>query len=77
MNIDGIIWLEHILDKLSAKHQVTPDEVEEALTNAVRFYKIERGNVVGEDLYYKQTREALIISARDATQRERQRYGRK
>ena len=94
MDIDGIIWLEQIIDKLAAKHLVEPDEVEQILTNARSFRRIQRGDVAGEDLYatlgqtdggrylivffiYKQTSEALVISARDATARERQRYGRR
>jgi hypothetical protein len=37
MDIDGIIWLEQIIDKLAAKHLVEPDEVEQILTNARSF----------------------------------------
>lgn len=94
MDVVGIIWLEHIVEKLAAKHHVEIDEVEAVLVNVMRFRRIERGDVAGEDVYaavgptmsgrylivffiYKRSREALIISARDATPRERQQYGRK
>lgn len=92
MIIDGIIWLDSIIDKLDAKHHVDPDEVEQVLNNHPLFRRIERGKVSGEDVYvaigrtdggrslivffiYKQAREALVISARDTTPKERKSYG--
>lgn len=94
MQIEGIIWLESILEKLAVKHQVDPEEVAQVFSNRPRFRRIERGKVDGEDVYtalgqtdggrylivffiYKQTREALVISARDTTRNERSRYGHK
>jgi uncharacterized protein len=94
VDILGVIWLEHIVEKLAVKHRVEPYEVEEVLARAARFRRIERGNVAGENLYaavgataggrslivffvYKRTKEAFVVSARDATARERQQYGRK
>ena len=32
MRIEGVIWLEQVVDKLAAKHRVSMDEVEEALS---------------------------------------------
>lgn len=89
--IDDIIWLESIVQKLAWKHAVLPFEVEETLTGRCRFFKIEGGDVEGEDLYNalgrtdsgrylsvffirKIPRKALIISARDMSNRERRRY---
>ncbi len=94
MDIAGIIWLRHVIDKLAHKHHVEPEEVEEVFDNRPRFRRIERGDVAGEDLYsvmgqtdagrylivffiYKRSREALVISARDMSSKERRRYGRK
>ena len=94
MRITGIIWLEDVVDKLARKHNVTTDEVEDALRAAHRFRFIETGDVEGEDLYatlsqtvagryliiyfvHKSTGEALIISARNMTKKERQTYGKK
>ncbi len=51
MDIEGVIWLEHIVEKLAAKHQVEPDEVEQVLNTKPRVQRIERGDVDGEDLY--------------------------
>jgi hypothetical protein len=45
MDIDGIIWLEQIIDKLAAKHLLEPDQVEQILTNARSFRRIQRGDV--------------------------------
>jgi len=51
MYIDDFIWLEDIIDKLLAKHQVTPEEVEEIFFNHPRFRFVESGYRVGEDGY--------------------------
>jgi uncharacterized DUF497 family protein len=93
MKITGIIWLRKVVDKLSWKHNVATDEVEEIFDAPPRFRFIESGDVEGEDLYtalgqteagryltvyfvYKKTGEALIVSARDMTRKERRTYGR-
>ena len=92
MKVTGIIWLRDVVDKLAWKHNITPDEVEDALDDAPHYRFIERGDVDGEDLYaalgqtgagryltvyliYKKTNEALIVSARDMTRKERKMYG--
>src|SRR5205085_4710863 len=81
MKIDGLIWLRDIVDKLAWKHQVDPEEVEEALNNKPKIRFVEKGARKGEDVYmalgqteagrylailfiYKQTKEALILSAK-------------
>ena len=51
VRLTGIIWLRDIVDKLAWKHNVTTDEVEEALKSARRFRFIEAGDLEGEDLY--------------------------
>jgi len=51
MEIEGIIWLEHIIEKLWIKHRVDVDEVEQVFENQPHFRRIERGDVEGEDLY--------------------------
>jgi hypothetical protein len=58
MRIQRVIWLPEIEDKLSRKHQVFVDEVEEVLFDGqphIRF--VEKGHVEGEDMYaaYGQT----------------------
>lgn len=58
MRIQRVIWLPEIEDKLSRKHQVFADEVEEVFFDSqphIRF--VEKGHVPGEDLYsaYGQT----------------------
>ncbi len=51
MNINGIIWLRDIVDKLEFKHNVTTEEVEETLTNKPKFRFVEKGKRSGEDVY--------------------------
>jgi uncharacterized DUF497 family protein len=92
MKVTGIIWLRDVVDKLSWKHNVTTDEVEEIFSSSPRYRFIESGDVEGENLYaalgqteagrylvvyfiHKKTGEALVISARDMTRRERKTYG--
>ncbi|MEO7910432.1 MAG: BrnT family toxin [Roseiflexaceae bacterium] len=94
MNIDGIIWLTQIEDKLLYKHRVETYEVEEVLGNKPKFRYVQPGDHNGEDVYlalgqtnagrylavifiYKQTKEALVLSARDMAQKERKQYGKK
>jgi uncharacterized protein len=94
MKVTGVIWLREVVDKLAWKHQVTTEEVEEAMAAARRFRFIELGDVEGEDLYaamnrtaagrylmiyfvYKTTKEALIISAREMTKKEKRTYAKK
>jgi len=94
VRLTGIIWLRDVVEKLAWKHNVTTDEVEEALKAARRFRFIETGDVEGEDLYaamgrtaagrhliiyfvYKTTGEALVISARNMTRREKKSYAKK
>lgn len=94
MNINGVIWLNHIVDKLAVKHQVETFEVEELLTGKSKFRFVEKGERKDEDVYialgqteggrylvalfiYKITGEALILSARDMSRKERKIYERK
>lgn len=51
MRIDGIIWLEEIVDKLWRKHHVGEAEVEEVLQSRPRFRFVENGHRPGEDVY--------------------------
>lgn len=51
MRIEGIIWLEEVVEKLALKHQVEPEEVEETLSSNPRFRYVQRGTREGEDLY--------------------------
>ena len=91
MRVTGLIWLRDVVDKLAWKHQVTTDEVEDALMSAPRLRFLERGTVEGEDLYaamartaagrylivyfvFKTSGEALIISAREMTKKEKKTY---
>jgi len=51
MKLDGIIWLRDIADKLGFKHNVTMEEVEQALNNKPKFRFVEKGERKGEDVY--------------------------
>ena len=51
MQIEGIIWLNDIVDKLAAKHQVETHEVEEAFNNRSQFLFVEKGDRQDEDVY--------------------------
>jgi uncharacterized DUF497 family protein len=51
MKIEGLIWLRDIVDKLAWKHQVDPEEVEEALKNQPKIRFVEKGERKGEDVY--------------------------
>ena len=51
MYIDDFIWLPDIVDKLGRKHRVLPEEVEEVFFNRPRYRFMEKGHIMGEDLY--------------------------
>lgn len=91
MEINRIIWLEDIFDKLHWKHNVETEEVIEVFQNKPRFILKEAGYKIGEDVYaafgktdsgrflgvffvYTQDKRAIIVSARDATDKERLKY---
>lgn len=95
MRIEGVTWLEAIVDKLESKHHVTTAEVEDVLAAQPRFRFAERGHKPGENVYaalgrthdgrrllvffiYKpRTHDALILSAREPSRRERKLYEKK
>ncbi len=94
MNIEGVIWLRDIVDKLARKHHVETHEIEEVFESNPTIRFVEKGERQDEDVYlalgqsdegrylsvlfiYKQTREALILSARDMATKERKYYGKK
>ena len=51
MNIEGIIWLRTIVDKLAFKHHVETYEVEEVFSGKPKFRFIEKGEREGENVY--------------------------
>ncbi len=51
MSIDDFIWLPDILEKLAIKHHVTQDETEEVFFDCPRYYFVESGYRLGEDVY--------------------------
>jgi hypothetical protein len=94
MSINGIIWLEDILDKLERKHAVKQEEVRQVFAGSPRFRFVEKGHRRGEDVYsamgqteagryliiffvLKKDNRVLILSARDMTDPERKKYGKK
>lgn len=51
MKINGITWLERIVEKLLIKHHITPDEVEQVFANNPQYRRLEKGKVEGEHVY--------------------------
>ena len=51
MKVEGFIWYPDILDKLESKHHVTIGEVESLFEGKPIFRKIEKGHILGENLY--------------------------
>lgn len=51
MKINGVLWLEDILEKLFRKHKVNTQEVIEVLNNRPLFIFVEKGHRKGEDVY--------------------------
>jgi uncharacterized DUF497 family protein len=91
MKINEIIWLGQFIEKIERKHNVSGDETEQIFAYHPSIHRIEKGDVMGDDLYrligqtdagrylavffiYKSGGKALIISARDMSDRERKNY---
>ncbi len=51
MKIEGLIWLDEIVEKLGKKHHVEVYEVEELFGGHPKFRFVERGLREGEDVY--------------------------
>ena len=51
MTINDIIWKQQFVEKISLKHRVSIDEVEEALVSNPFICKVARGHVDNEDIY--------------------------
>ncbi|MCL0076394.1 hypothetical protein M1O17_06045 [Dehalococcoidia bacterium] len=50
MEINDILWLDEVVDKIQRKHKVTTDEVEEVFYNEPRYRRAQKGRYKGEDL---------------------------
>ena len=51
MKIEGLIWLDEIIEKLLRKHNVYQNEVREVLANQPYFRFVEKGHRPGENVY--------------------------
>lgn len=51
MRITGFIWLEQYVEKLTWKHDVTPEEVEAMFFAKPSYRVVETGHIHGENLY--------------------------
>jgi len=51
LQIKEIVWYKQFVDKIIRKHNVSVEEVEEALFSKPVFRKVQRGKVKGEDAY--------------------------
>jgi energy-converting hydrogenase A subunit M len=61
MEINRIIWLEDIVDKLYWKHNVETEEVVEVLQNKPRFILKEEGLKSGEDVLQQLVRQPRAV----------------
>ena len=51
MKIENLIWLHHIIDKLTFKHRVDTTEVEEVFDSRPKIRFVQKGDRKGEDVY--------------------------
>ena len=52
MKINGIIWLDDIVDKLEWKHDVQPEDIREIFDNHPQFCFVEKGHRPNEHVYF-------------------------
>jgi uncharacterized protein len=51
LKIEGIIWIDEVIEKLVRKHNVQQSEVREVLTHRNHFRFVEKGHRSGENVY--------------------------
>jgi len=51
MRINGIIWLDSVIEKISTKHSVSCEEVCQILQRRAMFRFVEKGHRPGENVY--------------------------
>lgn len=51
MRIEGIVWLQRIIDKLFTKHHIKPEEVEQVFMNSPQCRLLEKGKIDNENVY--------------------------
>jgi uncharacterized DUF497 family protein len=51
MKIENLVWLPHIIDKLTFKHHVETSEVEEVFEIKPKIRFVSKGDRKGEDVY--------------------------
>lgn len=51
MKIKECLWLDNFVDKIIRKHNVSPEEVEQTLSNDPYIKRLEGGHVKDEDLF--------------------------
>lgn len=51
LKIQGIIWLDDVIDKLATKHNVRQNEVSEVFSSQPYFRFVEKGHRSGENVY--------------------------
>ena len=51
LKIEGIIWIDEIVEKNASKHHIVVDEVEEILYNYPQIRFLEKGKRRNEDVY--------------------------
>ena len=51
MKIKECLWLDNFVDKIIRKDNVSPEEVEQALSNDPFIERLEGGHVKGKDLF--------------------------
>ena len=51
IRINGIIWLDSVIEKISTKHHVSCEEVCQVLLGRAKFRFVEKGHRPGENVY--------------------------
>ncbi|HCO95968.1 MAG TPA: hypothetical protein DIU00_18855 [Phycisphaerales bacterium] len=51
MKINGIIWLDSVIEKISIKHGVSCEEIRQILQKRTMFRFIEKGHRTNENVY--------------------------
>ncbi len=61
MRITGIIWLQKIVEKLTKKHNITQDEVEQVFVNNPQYRFLEQGKIEMVNMYIQHMGVPMLV----------------
>lgn len=62
MNIEDIVWLDDVVDKIETKHKITIHEVEEVFYNKPKYKKAQKGKYEGRIYATPMVEQKMVVT---------------